>query len=40
MFWPKEVWGKYASELEDFKDPGNSRKAVQALNALVTNALT
>jgi phytoene/squalene synthetase len=39
MFWPKEIWGKYATKLEDFKDAENSSKAVQALNAMVTNAL-
>nr|ANM71227.1 squalene synthase [Siraitia grosvenorii] len=39
MFWPREIWGKYADKLEDFKYEENSVKAVQCLNDLVTNAL-
>jgi phytoene/squalene synthetase len=39
MFWPKEIWGKYAKKLEDFKVPENSRQAVDCLNELVTDAL-
>ena len=39
MFWPKEIWGKYAKKLEDFKSPENSRQAVGCLNELVTDAL-
>ncbi|XP_072991098.1 squalene synthase 1-like [Typha latifolia] len=39
MFWPREVWNKYANKLEDFKYEENSAKAVQCLNDLVTNAL-
>lgn len=23
MFWPREVWGRYAGELADFKEPKN-----------------
>jgi hypothetical protein len=23
MFWPKQIWGKYANELADFKEPKN-----------------
>ncbi|XP_022943419.1 squalene synthase-like isoform X1 [Cucurbita moschata] len=40
MFWPREIWSKYADKLEDFKYEKNSVKAVQCLNDLVTNALT
>ncbi|KAM7264211.1 hypothetical protein ACFE04_001894 [Oxalis oulophora] len=40
MFWPRQIWGKYADKLEDFKYEENSEKAVQCLNDLVTNALT
>jgi hypothetical protein len=39
MFWPKEVWGQYASSLEDFKEPANAEQAVACLNHLVTDAL-
>jgi farnesyl-diphosphate farnesyltransferase len=35
MFWPHEIWGQYGSSLEDFKQPGNRRAAVQCLNHLV-----
>lgn len=23
MFWPREIWGRYAGELADFKHPQN-----------------
>lgn len=23
MFWPREIWGKYAERLADFKEPAN-----------------
>ncbi|WOL04211.1 squalene synthase-like [Canna indica] len=39
MFWPRQIWSKYADKLEDFKYAENSTKAVQCLNDLVTNAL-
>ncbi|RRT42190.1 hypothetical protein B296_00044251 [Ensete ventricosum] len=39
MFWPRQIWSKYANKLEDFKYVENSTKAVQCLNDLVTNAL-
>ncbi len=39
MFWPKEIWGRYAWKLEDFKSPENSQQAVGCLNELVTDAL-
>ncbi|WIA33097.1 hypothetical protein OEZ86_006251 [Tetradesmus obliquus] len=39
MFWPHEIWGQYGDSLEDFKQPGNRRQAVQCLNHLVCNAL-
>ncbi|PKA51980.1 Squalene synthase [Apostasia shenzhenica] len=39
MFWPRQVWSKYADKLEDLKYEENSVKAVQCLNDLVTNAL-
>ncbi len=39
MFWPKEVWGRHARSLEDFKAPQNADAAVACLNELVTDAL-
>ncbi|URD85472.1 squalene [Musa troglodytarum] len=39
MFWPRQIWSKYADKLEDFKNPENSTKAVECLNDLVTNSL-
>lgn len=40
MFWPREIWSKYANKLEDLKYEENSVKAVQCLNDMVTNALS
>ncbi|KAL4202186.1 hypothetical protein AMTRI_Chr02g219820 [Amborella trichopoda] len=39
MFWPREIWNKYALKLEDFKYEENSSEAVRCLNEMVTNAL-
>ncbi|MQM13925.1 hypothetical protein Taro_046853, partial [Colocasia esculenta] len=39
MFWPRQIWSKYADKLEDFKYEKNSKKAVECLNDMVTNAL-
>lgn len=39
MFWPRQIWNKYADKLEDFKYEENSVKAVRCLNDMVTNAL-
>lgn len=40
MFWPKEIWGKYADELAEFKEPENAQAAVECLNDMILNALT
>lgn len=43
MFWPRDVWSKYAKQLEDFKlleYPDNEDDALNCLNELITNALT
>eukprot|EP00002_Diphylleia_rotans_P006551 TRINITY_DN15910_c0_g1_i1.p1 TRINITY_DN15910_c0_g1~~TRINITY_DN15910_c0_g1_i1.p1 ORF type:complete len:424 (+),score=113.87 TRINITY_DN15910_c0_g1_i1:50-1321(+) len=37
--WPQEVWGRYASRLEDFTKATNRKKAMECLNDLVTDAL-
>lgn len=39
MFWPREIWSKYADKLEDLKYEENSDKAVECLNDMITNAL-
>ncbi|KAK9915479.1 hypothetical protein WJX75_009807 [Coccomyxa subellipsoidea] len=39
MFWPKEVWGRYARKLDEFKAPENAAAALGCLNELVTDAL-
>ena len=39
MFWPREVWGRYAERLDAFKQPAQRHAAVRCLNALVANAL-
>eukprot|EP01135_Chromosphaera_perkinsii_P001147 Nk52_evm4s159 gene=Nk52_evmTU4s159 len=39
IFWPSAVWKKYATNLEDFKDPEHVEKALFCLNHLITNAL-
>jgi len=39
IFWPKDVWSKYATKLEDFKESQHSKAAVHCLNHLVTDAL-
>ncbi|XP_043709006.1 squalene synthase 1-like [Telopea speciosissima] len=39
MFWPQQIWRKYVNKLEGLKYEENSKKAVQCLNDMVTNAL-
>ncbi|GMH39565.1 hypothetical protein BSKO_07463 [Bryopsis sp. KO-2023] len=39
MFWPRDVWGLYGKELEDFKAPENREGAIKCLNHLITDAL-
>jgi hypothetical protein len=38
MFWPREIWGKYAKSLGEFKDPANRGAAVECLNDMVRAA--
>ena len=40
MFWPREVWGKHAASLDEFREPGNREAAVRCMNELINNALT
>lgn len=39
MFWPREIWGQFASSLDEFKDPTKRPAAVACLNAMVSDAL-
>jgi len=39
MFWPREIWGKYAEKLDEFKEPENREEAVKCLNHMITDAL-
>jgi len=39
IFYPKEVWSKWANDITDFKDPKNIKAAVNCLNELITDAL-
>eukprot|EP00127_Corallochytrium_limacisporum_P003659 Clim_evm47s151 gene=Clim_evmTU47s151 len=39
IFWPREVWSRYAGDVADFKEPKNIEQALKCLNALVANAL-
>eukprot|EP00762_Andalucia_godoyi_P005047 ANDGO_01470.mRNA.1 Squalene synthase len=41
MFWPSDVWGKYAKNIEDFasRNPAQRSNALKCLNELITNAL-
>ncbi|KAI9002370.1 isoprenoid synthase domain-containing protein [Gaertneriomyces semiglobifer] len=39
VFWPREVWGKYVKEVEEFLEEKNRDKAVQCLNELIVDAL-
>lgn len=35
MFWPREIWGRYAQQLADFKEGEHAVAAVAALNDMV-----
>ncbi|EPY31386.1 farnesyl-diphosphate farnesyltransferase [Angomonas deanei] len=39
VFWPRDVWSKYAVDLKEFKDRANEKKGLECLNELVTGAL-
>jgi farnesyl-diphosphate farnesyltransferase len=39
MFWPRDIWGRYAADLEDFKEATNRTSAIHCLNHMVTDAL-
>ena len=35
MWWPREIWGRYASSLADLKQPEHAAAAVQCVNHMV-----
>ncbi|XP_071695273.1 squalene synthase 1-like [Rutidosis leptorrhynchoides] len=39
IFWPDEIWSKYANNLKDLTYEENSENAIRCLNEMVTNAL-
>lgn len=39
IFYPKDIWGKYAKNIGDLKEPENKEQALQCLNEMVTNAM-
>ncbi|BBN07207.1 farnesyl-diphosphate farnesyltransferase [Marchantia polymorpha subsp. ruderalis] len=39
MFWPREIWGRYGTALEVFKEEDRSEDALRCLNDMITNAL-
>jgi len=39
VFYPKAIWGKYANDIADFKDPRNISNAVLCLNDMITDAM-
>jgi farnesyl-diphosphate farnesyltransferase len=39
MFWPRDVWGLYASSLDEFKDPAAAAAALKCLNHMILDAL-
>lgn len=39
VFWPTEIWKKYANNIDDFKEEKNFSDGVKCINELVANAL-
>lgn len=39
VFWPQEIWKKYSTQLDGFKNFANRKKALFCLNELITDAL-
>lgn len=39
VFWPRQIWGKYATRLEEFHNKPTSPEALACINEMVTNAL-
>lgn len=39
MFWPAEIWGRYAASLDEFKEKEATPAALACLNHMVTDAM-
>lgn len=39
MFWPAEIWGRYAASLDEFKEKEAAPAALACLNHMVTDAM-
>lgn len=39
MFWPSEIWGRYAASLDEFKEPEAAPAALACLNHMVVDAM-
>lgn len=39
VFWPRQIWGKYATQLEEFHNKPTSPESLACINEMVTNAL-
>ena len=39
IWWPKEIWGKYVENFNDFDDPMNNERALNCLNDMVLDAM-
>mmetsp|Transcript_13559 Transcript_13559/g.42677 ORF Transcript_13559/g.42677 Transcript_13559/m.42677 type:complete len:384 (-) Transcript_13559:6-1157(-) len=39
IFWPSDVWSKYADDIEDFLEPSRRASAIACLNEMVCNGL-
>jgi len=39
IFYPNDIWGKYAKDIKDLTKPENKEAALQCLNEMVTNAM-
>ncbi len=39
VFWPRQIWGKYATRLEEFHNKPSSPESLACINEMVTNAL-
>jgi len=40
IFYPRDIWSKYTSDISDFKDPKNIKSALQCLNDMITDAMS
>ncbi|KAF9963352.1 bifunctional farnesyl-diphosphate farnesyltransferase/squalene synthase [Modicella reniformis] len=38
-FWPKEIWGQYAQQMDDLVKPENKEQSLQCLSHMIYNAM-